>query len=144
METPTKTRQLVLNKVRCKLCGEELISYHHHDYKTCSCDNQTMVDGGLNYLRYGGFDMNQVELAAVYLDEPFEIVRNAFHWGTYGKSGKENLKYVLLSSMSNPHLLKITSLMTGRIPSWIEELFTKELEYRRQNKIWVKDKPINE
>ena len=48
------TEQIILNRVQCKNCGEVLTSYHRHDYKTCGCENETMVDGGTAYQRYGG------------------------------------------------------------------------------------------
>ena len=36
--------KLIYNSVICLSCGETLISRHRHDYKTCSCENETMVD----------------------------------------------------------------------------------------------------
>ena len=49
-----------MGKVQCKECGVILESTYRHDYKTCKCPNQTMVDGGYDYLRYGGKDMDKV------------------------------------------------------------------------------------
>jgi hypothetical protein len=47
--------------VVCLCCGRVLISYFTHDYKTCPCDQQTMVDGGqLGYVRYGGKDLSLI------------------------------------------------------------------------------------
>ncbi len=45
--------------VECPDCGKRLFSYSHHDYKTCGCPNETMVDGGRSYLRYGGKKLPQ-------------------------------------------------------------------------------------
>ena len=53
------------NIIRCKECGYILVSNHRHDYKTCECPNQTMVDGGYDYLRCGGVDMSKVEVLKV-------------------------------------------------------------------------------
>ena len=39
-----------LNKIKCKLCGDEIESKHRHDFVTCSC-GEISVDGGLDYLR---------------------------------------------------------------------------------------------
>lgn len=39
--------------VECPKCKRRMFSHYRHDYKTCSCPNQTMVDGGRDYLRYG-------------------------------------------------------------------------------------------
>jgi hypothetical protein len=49
-------------KVRCLKCGEELESKSIHDFCMCECDNQTFVDGGSHYTRFGGVDTNLVEL----------------------------------------------------------------------------------
>ena len=40
------------NMIRCTLCGDVLISYHRHDFKTCSCKT-CFVDGGNDYQRVG-------------------------------------------------------------------------------------------
>lgn len=39
--------------VECFVCKKRLFSFHVHDYKHCGCSNETMVDGGRYYLRYG-------------------------------------------------------------------------------------------
>lgn len=39
--------------VQCPNCNKRLFSFHRHDYKTCGCPNEAMVDGGRDYLRYG-------------------------------------------------------------------------------------------
>lgn len=44
---------LLENSVECGWCGDKIYSRHRHDYRTCSC-GETMVDGGLDYLRRGG------------------------------------------------------------------------------------------
>lgn len=31
-----------------------MFSMSVHDYKLCGCSNYTMIDGGFDYLRYGG------------------------------------------------------------------------------------------
>lgn len=47
--------------VVCLHCGKVLISYYGHDYKTCNCLQNTMVDGGqASYTRYGGKDLTLV------------------------------------------------------------------------------------
>lgn len=39
--------------VKCSGCLKRLFSFHTHDYKSCDCYNETFVDGGRSYLRYG-------------------------------------------------------------------------------------------
>jgi hypothetical protein len=58
---PEPHRYLTRNAVRCKRCGDVLESLYRHDYRECECENQTMVDGGLAYERYGGKDMSLIE-----------------------------------------------------------------------------------
>lgn len=37
-----------------------LVSFDRHDYKVCGCPNETMIDGGHDYLRCGGKDMSKI------------------------------------------------------------------------------------
>jgi hypothetical protein len=83
--------------------------------------------------------MEKVRPMVVYLDDDFDIVREAFHWGTYGESGKDELKYVPMNTMSNAHIQKILVIMVTHIPKWVEQLFVQELAHRKQNKIYIKD-----
>lgn len=41
---------IILNAVRCNLCGDEIESKHSHDYVRCKC-GACAVDGGRDYLR---------------------------------------------------------------------------------------------
>ena len=49
-------------KVKCLECNKIIESKYTHDYVVCGCNNNTMVDGGYDYCRYGGKDMNKIEL----------------------------------------------------------------------------------
>lgn len=51
-----------LNAVKCLMCGEILISRHRHDFKMCSCSNKTFVDGGFDYMRVGGREMDMIQV----------------------------------------------------------------------------------
>lgn len=46
--------------VQCPKCKKRMFSYSVHDYRTCGCPNDTMIDGGKSYLRYGGMIMPKV------------------------------------------------------------------------------------
>ncbi len=48
------------NVVKCLGCGIVLVSNYRHDFKMCSCKNDTFVDGGYDYLRYGGVDLSKI------------------------------------------------------------------------------------
>lgn len=132
--------QIILNRIQCKACNEILTSYYGHDYKTCSCPNETMVDGGNNYQRYGGVNLTLVDNSlTVYLSEDHLVNRDAAHWGNRGKDGKSLLSYKSVAEMSNEHLTNIIKDMSGKMANWMENIITKELEYRDINNIIVPD-----
>lgn len=61
--------RLIRNAKRCLACGVELESTFRHDYRTCGCPNQMMVDGGLAYSRWGAVDPSMVEDLCLYGDD---------------------------------------------------------------------------
>jgi len=44
---------------QCKLCGDIIESTHVYDFKFCKC-GAIFVDGGKEYLRRGGKDLNLI------------------------------------------------------------------------------------
>jgi hypothetical protein len=132
--------QIILNRVQCKSCGEVLTSYHRHDYKTCGCENETMVDGGTAYQRYGGKDLDLVDRSStIYLSDDHEMNRSAAHWGNRGKDGKSSLTFKSIAEMSNDHIINILLDMGGRIEPWVEDVMDKEILYRITNNIKIDD-----
>ena len=136
----SETKQIILNRVQCRECGEVLTSYHRHDYKTCGCTNETMVDGGTNYQRYGGLNLDLVDTSlTVYLSEDHEMNRVSTYWGNRGKDGKSPLSYKSIADMSNKHISNILRDMAGKIEIWMEEIMINELSYRLNNNITIDD-----
>lgn len=45
--------KIVVNKIRCKKCGDVIESTYRHDFKFCKC-GAVAVDGGMDYLRRCG------------------------------------------------------------------------------------------
>lgn len=66
--------------VTCLDCGAEFYSRAHHDYRLCGCQQQTMVDGGFEYMRYGGVDMTKVYARIRYV--PFTKQELYQDWNT--------------------------------------------------------------
>lgn len=133
-------KQIILNRVQCKKCGEVLTSYNRHDYKTCGCINKTMVDGGTDYQRYGGLNLDLVDTSStIYLSDDHEMNRSAAHWGNRGKDGRSPLSYKSIADMSNQHINNILLDMEGRIAPWIENIMKKERTYRITNNIMIDD-----
>lgn len=112
--------------------GTIVESRHVHDYVVYNDKNgeDYMVDGGLEYLkRSSSHKENYVDISLIYSDG-HEKIRNSFTWGSYGKSGKEELHYILLSEMTTEHINAI--LDTQRLRPVITEIFVDELEYRKK------------
>lgn len=55
---------ILVNKAKCKLCGDIVESTHTHDFKWCSCKSMA-VDGGKRYLKRCG-DLNNIEDLSEY------------------------------------------------------------------------------
>ena len=124
-------KQIVHNSITCKLCKETIVSYHRHDYKTCSCPNQAMVDGGNSYLRWGAKDMTKVDFNVVFADDDFEIVRKYATRGSRGVDGKQPLTWIPLYKMEDDHL---EAVLDYGGPDWHLELIKKEIDYRKNGK----------
>jgi hypothetical protein len=45
--------RIIRNSARCLRCGDEIVSWHRHDFVRCSCGT-IGVDGGRDYLRRVG------------------------------------------------------------------------------------------
>lgn len=129
--------QLVLNRVFCKACGKTIMSMHRHDYVLCGCPNETMADGGTDYIRCGGKDMTLVEPRPVYLSDGFDLCRGVPIWGTRGKDGDKPLRYISLSEMSDGHIRAIVDVY--EMHQWRKKLFEEELEYRKKQNISIQD-----
>jgi hypothetical protein len=98
-----------------------------------------MVDGGLDYGRYGGVSLDLIELCYVYDDEPHEKLRNVCTWGTYGKTGEDPLKFVRVAEMSDQHIGAILEKLANNIYPAYKKIFQQELEYRKENNITIPD-----
>ena len=120
--------------------GTTLQSYHVHDYKTHSDANgkEYMVDGGLEYCRRIVHDDAPYTEASVYDTDPHEVIRDAFHWGTRGKDGKQPVEFKPISSLSNKHIHAIIMTQT-HVPDHIGNVFVNEEFYRRDHGICIED-----
>lgn len=112
-------KQLIYNSVTCLECGETLVSRHVHDYKTCSCEQGTMVDGGLEYIKFGCKDLSKVQTNYIYDDAPFEVIREYLYRGGRGVNGDEPLKYVVLKDIDD---------------SWLDAIIVYEETHRPKNR----------
>lgn len=111
--------------------GTILQSYHRHDYKThidAVTGEEYMIDGGIDYCR-GSVNKVPAKDLSVYLDDPFEEIREVVCWGTRGKGGKSPLTYKPLAVLDTDHIQAILETQ-WHIGDWLRDLFRKELDYR--------------
>ena len=112
--------------------GTVLESKHTHDFvmhRDRVTDNNIGIDGGYAYLRRIGSLAFCVDLSVTTKDD-FELVRDAFTWGTYGKDGKQPRTEVKLKDMTTEHIQAILSHQQHIKGSAVEQLFKQELLYR--------------
>ncbi len=128
--------RILLNRIKTP-DGTVLTSYSVHDYQSYTDKNGKTygVDGGTQYLRRTG-DCQDCEDLSISIDEnnidaeTFEIIRENLHWGTRGKKGDQPLKWIVLKSMDEDHLLNILNVYTGPIDPFIRNCFEMEILYR--------------
>lgn len=96
------------------------------------------VDGGLAYLKRSVNKVPATELSLT-TDDPHDVVRQRFTWGTYGKitegdltkgvDGKQQKKYVKLKDLTDQHIANILRTQK-QLPDFVQDLFRVELVYR--------------
>jgi hypothetical protein len=125
------TYQIIRNAVRCN-DGTLLESKHSHDYQD-HIDKITgeyiCVDGGLDYFR-GSINKVKPTYLHVTTEDPVEVQREAFTWGSYGKNGDEPKHYIKLMDMQTEHILAILDTQWQIEGTYVEKLFQQELKYR--------------
>lgn len=125
-------KNIVHSQVTCLECGEVLVSEHRHDYKTCSCPNETMIDGGNAYVRYGGKDLSKVETFTVFDTDDFKFVRRYAARGGRGVNGDEPLTWTKLCNMNDDWLEAVLDYYPEGTNNSHLRLISKEIEYRKQ------------
>lgn len=88
-----------MGAIQCKECGAILISRSRHDFVQCRCDQNSFVDGGDDYMRTGGKNMDKVQVLHPILLVPVDKT------GTYDLTGIPNGKE-LLEVVNNAMLLE--------------------------------------
>lgn len=130
-----KNKVIIYNQITCLECNTVLVSEHRHDYKTCSCPNETMIDGGHEYVRYGGKDLSKIETFTVYDTDPFKVVRKYASRGGRGINGDEPLTYTKLCDMNDGWLKAVLSYYPVGTDNSHLRLIKKEIKYRKKAKI---------
>ncbi len=131
--------EILHSQVTCLECGEVLISKHRHDYKTCSCPNETMIDGGNEYVRFGGKDLSKIDVFTVFDTDDFKFVRRYASRGGRGVNGDEPLTWTKLCDMNDGWLEAVLRYYPEGTDNSHLRLIRKEIEYRKQHRIHGKN-----
>lgn len=66
---------IIMNCIKCKFCGDIIISEHRHDFKCCSC-GRVAVDGGHDYLKRSFTDSpDDFEELSILQDTPKPLTK---------------------------------------------------------------------
>ena len=106
--------------------GTIIVSRDVHDYQEY---DGYMVDGGLEYSRVGWPDGGQYKYEPLFLyeNDDFETKKERLVWGTYGKDGKQPLKWIKLIDCEDNHLKAILKIHIGDL---YKDVITNILEER--------------
>lgn len=69
--------------VKCLVCLKRMFSFHVHDYKLCGCKNETMIDGGRAYIRFGHTSEGQMPTSIYWtkkLDGEYPVRKDNSSW----------------------------------------------------------------
>lgn len=122
-------RQMYASRIRTP-DGTILQSFHRHDYKKHEDANGEtyILDGGTDYIR-GSINNVPAESLVIYTDDPFEVKREVPVWGTYGKDGKHELKWLSVAEMETAHIMALLEPNMYVIKR-IKDVLKEELKYR--------------
>ena len=82
--------KIIVNKIKCKKCGDVIESTYRHDFKSCKC-GAVAVDGGKDYLRRIGYEEDYEELSEVEKeDKKDERKIRIWDW-KYKRNGKSGI-----------------------------------------------------
>ena len=123
-----KDRAVLVNMIETP-DGTLLQSKSHYDFVSYKDKNgsEYFVDGGLSYLRRGGVEWVERSL---YEGDPHSELREYFVWGTYGKNGDEEFKWVKLRDMDDGHIAAI--VREGHGAEHVRKLMEDEIEWRKE------------
>jgi hypothetical protein len=134
-------KRLILSRIKTP-DGTILTSYHRHDFVSHIDKNgeRYILDGGNEYQRFAT-TKEPFEDLSIWSDAPYGIIRESFHRCGRGKNGDEPLKWVPMSEMSDSWLKACVeyNVERGMGFSFANQMYQKELDYRKENNIFIED-----
>lgn len=103
---------LTRNAVKCLVCNTVLDSKHRHDYVQCSCPNEVATDGGLDYQRYMGKDLDLIENLCEYVEMTND------EYTAYQEGLKIKAELALQKRIDSGEMMNIGNAMS---PHWVSK-----------------------
>jgi hypothetical protein len=113
-------------------------SYDYQSHVDAVTGEWYMLDG-LGYCIRTSVNTVPMKMLTVTADDPQEQIREVFSWRSYGKSGREPAKDMILKQMTNEHISAILCTQERIRGTPVERVFEQELEHRKANGIYIKD-----
>ena len=127
--------KLIVNRAKCLVCGDIIVSKYIHDYVTCECGSLS-VDGGQEYLKRSYSDRSEVLELNLYQSSPWEEIRCNVYRGSRGVDGMKPLRWIRLCDIDDEYLdslikYKEDNHQTQDVHYWA---YCKEWEFRQKCK----------
>jgi hypothetical protein len=120
--------KIVYSQATCLNCNTVLVSRHRHDFVKCPCNNETFLDGGFDYVRFGGKDGEKIALLTLNEEDPHNIIRDFCEWGSRGINGTESLKFTKIKDLGQEHLEAL--IVYPHISDSYRKIMINEKNYR--------------
>jgi hypothetical protein len=103
-----------------------------HDYQTHkdTVSGEEYMNDGLGYMIRRSVNTVPYEDLSISSSDPFEKIRTAKFWGSYGKDGKSPKRMMAVEEMEDSHIRAILDTQKQIAGTAIEKLFLQEIEYR--------------
>ena len=103
---------LTRNAVKCLVCNTVLESKHRHGYVQCNCPNEVAVDGGLDYIRHMGKDLDLIENLSEYVEMTDD------EYTAYQEGLKLNAELALQKRIDSGEMINIGNVNS---PHWVSK-----------------------
>jgi len=104
-----------------------------HDYQTHEdkVSGESYMNDGLGYMVRRSVNKVPYEDLSIRASDPFEVVRTAKFWSSYGKDGKSPKVILSLEQIEDDHIKVILETQNQIRGTVLEKLFKQEQDYRK-------------
>ena len=105
-----------------------------HDYQTHkdTVSGEEYMNDGTGYGVRRSVNTIPYEDLSIFSNDPFEKIRTAKFWGSYGKDGNSPKHMMAAEEMEDSHIRAILDTQKQIAGTAIEKIFLQEIEYREK------------